>query len=196
MALTGSMESRIAQYAGIQRDEETRLRDLLVEFDRAPPPVTDKGDLFAVLMAGDCRGRLGLGIDTRWRQKIMYLLATAKYVPFWKLCELAGTSAQLVWHKRQADYELAAAVKAYQAAWFEREAEDPMTTLPPSIVIHGLKCRSNWKDVNNTALSQDQLRGLIDGLVSDIQGLDLPNEKMERLNAAFNARLSRLFGTD
>lgn len=196
MPLEGSTASRISQYAGIQRTEETRLRVLLEEFDANPPPVTDKGDLFATLMSGDCRGRLGLGIDTRWRQKIMYLLATAQYVPFWKLCELAGTSAQLVWHKRQADHSLAAAVKAYQAAWYEREAEDPMTTLPPSIVVFGLKARSNWKDSSDTSLTQDQLRGLIDGIVSDIQNLDLPSEKVEQLNAAFNVRLSRLFGTD
>jgi hypothetical protein len=154
----------------VREKAEDQVRELVKrirsgDLDIAKPTAED---LFLMMNGENGKRGLTAQVPVNWRRELIFLLGNVSDVPFWRICQLVGISSQRVFIERQKDRVLADAVQAYQAAWYERQAEDPSTDLAPSLVTFGLKARAGWKDQQLDALSPDQLRVIIDKIIDQI----------------------------
>lgn len=170
----------------LREQAEQGVRDLLTraragEIDIAKPQAAD---LFLMMnnVAKD-RG-LTLQVPVNWRRELLFLLGQVQGVPMWRICQIIGISAQRVFVERQRDRILDDAVRAFQAAFYERQAEDPSCDLAPSLVAFGLKARAGWQDQQTDALTPDALRVIVDKIINRINEHVLDPEVRARLGEA------------
>lgn len=149
---------------------EVKAKSLLVEcragrIDLAKP---DAVDLFLMMHNSSATRGLTDHIPVNWRREILFLLGQISDLPFHAICRVVGISAQRVFVERRRDRVLDDAVTAFQAAWYERQAEEPTSDLAPSLVQFGLKAKAGWRDQQLDALTPDQLRVMIDRIIGHI----------------------------
>ena len=193
--MTSSTRNRIDYHVQQTKDFEevkktvAKLRDGTIEV-----PV-DGVELYRMFLDSN-KSTSGIGgMTPTWRRDLMYLLATVDLaVPYWMLCKAVGVSDSLVYLRRKQDRALDDAVRAYRAAFYEREATNPQTDLAPSLVIFGLKSQAGWRDRLSEAIDPDRLRALIDSIITEVQKLELDPDKTDRFAAALHGRFSQVLG--
>ena len=149
------------------------LRALLSKFragEMKLPEQAGPEDLYSIMssMSNAQRTPTVDQVPVNWRRELLFLLTAQDDLPVSDLCTVIGVSHATIQLYRRKDRELDTAIRAYQAAWFEREAMEPSGTLHPAILVFGLKARAGWKETEKEAISPDRLRGFIESLVGII----------------------------
>ena len=150
-----------------------RLQGVLAKFrtgEVAFPTAASPADLYTIMNGLADRGRSPMvdKVPVNWRREILFLLTAQDELPVSDLCKVIGVSHSTIQLYRRKDRELDTCIRAYQAAWFEREAMEPTGTIHPAILVFGLRARAGWKETDKEALSPDRLRGFIESVVSII----------------------------
>lgn len=159
------------------------LRDMLTKFRTGElklPKQASAEDLFTILNGIENSQRTPMvdRVPVNWRRELLFLLTAQDDLPVSDLCTVIGVSHSTVQLYRRKDRELDMAIRAYQAAWFEREALEPSGTMHPAILVFGLRSRAGWKETDKEAIAPDRLRGFVEQVVGIInQEIEDPTTK-------------------